>query len=211
MMQVSKIINPDTGIVLLQFVQLIQTFLCNANHQRNIFLCRFVTQFLWCVLPCSDVAAVYAKADNRAQTFVRYLSVFITTFLKNHLGMLESAGDQPRQSLLFSLQVLLRISQVDDTVIFKICLEYWNHLVADLFNTQKVQANKAPALMLGQTAPAPPPRLQFYLQVLSRLRLVLISQMAKPEEVRFISNLSFVWHLHCITVLNCYGWMCIDL
>jgi hypothetical protein len=44
------------------------------------------------------------------------------------------------------MSFLLRISSVDDVVIFKICLEYWILLVTDLYNSQKLQA-APPALV----------------------------------------------------------------
>ncbi len=83
------------------------------------------------------------------------------------------------------LDYLLNISFVDDDEVFKICLDFWNYFVPDVYasvTTGMADANAsfafggAPAAMSG--------RRQLYATVLSRLRLLMISRMAKPEEVR---------------------------
>ena len=42
--------------------------------------------------------------------------------------------DNTRQYLLMALTYLVHISKVHEIEVFKICLEYWNFLAADLFN-----------------------------------------------------------------------------
>jgi exportin-1 len=131
-----------------------------------------------------------------------------------------SGTDQVKSSILQSLWFLLRISSVEDVVIFKICLEYWMVLVMDLYNTVKMQPSASPlvlhsrlfkslalcahfiacvvvflAQMLGRFVPQQPSqRVAMYGQLLSQLRLTMIGRMAKPEEVRlsfFFVNLNF--------------------
>ena len=57
-------------------------------------------------------------------------------------------------ALQTSLRLLLRVSQVNDSVVFKITLEYWSVLVADLFQVmnehKKTQPQSSP-LMLGSS------------------------------------------------------------
>ena len=55
-------------------------------------------------------------------------------------------NDQVKGAVLQAMSFLLRISSVDEVVIFKICLEYWILLVTDLYNSQKLQA-APPALV----------------------------------------------------------------
>lgn len=57
-----------------------------------------------------------------------------------------SGSDQVKGAVLQAMSFLLRISSVDEVVIFKICLEYWIILVTDLYNSQKLQA-APPALV----------------------------------------------------------------
>lgn len=67
-------------------------------------------------------------------------------------------------------------------VIFSICLDYWNVFLRDIYRKEKESA--PPVLLLGATAQSrKSPRLQFYEETLMNLRQVLISRMAKPEEV----------------------------
>ncbi len=77
----------------------------------------------------SDLAKIYSTGDNNAQTFIRHLTIFITSYLKAHISLLENGDDNSRQALNVALTILLRISKVEDSVIFKICLEYWSVLV----------------------------------------------------------------------------------
>lgn len=99
---------------------------------------------------------------------------------------------------------LIRISQIDDREIFKICLEYWNKLVQELY--EEIQALPLPelsplglgqfpgGLSSGSGALHPsshtnfPLRKHMYTDVLSNLRLVMIERMVKPEEVLVVEN-----------------------
>ena len=65
--------------------------------------------------------------------------------------------------------------------VFKITLEYWNFFVPDVFSSvTTLDTTAAFAFGGGQL---PNNRKGLYSEVLSRLRLLMISRMAKPEEV----------------------------
>mmetsp|Transcript_2949 Transcript_2949/g.4074 ORF Transcript_2949/g.4074 Transcript_2949/m.4074 type:complete len:1084 (+) Transcript_2949:39-3290(+) len=134
----------------------------------------------------TDIPAVFAQGDPVATEFVRNLSLFLSGFLKAHLNLLEK--DSTKNQLLFGLTLLLRISQVDDSVVFKICLEYWNHLVADLYSTQKNQMPRQTLMVSHQNQQLCPRVQEYYAAVLSNLRKVMISKMAKPEEVLIVED-----------------------
>ena len=89
------------------------------------------------------------------------LAMFFCAFLKEHGALmekqvgreeiivsafLESSPDTCLQAshepLLKSLHYLLLISEVDDTEISKICLEYWNALAADLYRSHLELKNR---------------------------------------------------------------------
>lgn len=108
-----------------------------------------ISQVSKLLTPETDVAKVYAAGGDIAQEFVRHLTLFVTGFLKSHLSLLESYDDSTRHALYTSLTFLLRISRVDDPTIFKMCLEYWNILVTDLYATQR-QFMARPPLLLGK-------------------------------------------------------------
>ena len=140
--------------------------------------------------PNTDLASVYLNGDERTQGFLRYLSLFITEFLRAHLKLVESASDESRHALLSALAILLRLSLIDDqesdVVVFNICLEYWNEFLRLLYTEEKEKKVTSP-LLLG-AASTQSPRLQFYEETLVNLRQVLISRMAKPEEVLVVTD-----------------------
>ena len=74
--------------------------------------------------------------------------------------------------LLFqALHYLIVISEVEETEIFKICLEYWNSLAADLYSHRETPFTSAISSLLihKQTPTETPSRRQFYNPVLSKV------------------------------------------
>ena len=59
---------------------------------------------------------------------------------------------------------MLLVSEVEETEIFKICLEYWNHLAAELYRESPFSTSTSPLLS------DVPPRRHLYLPVLSKVR-----------------------------------------
>lgn len=101
--------------------------------------------------------------------------------------------------LLVAHQYLLKISEVDEREIFKICLEYWTKLVAELYEEiQQLPVMELPLLNLGAGGMMQPSggnvalRKNFYADVLARLRVVMIERMVKPEEVCVVSSVLMV-------------------
>lgn len=96
------------------------------------------------------------------------------------------------ETLLKSLHYLILISEVEEVEIFKICLEYWNSLAADLYRESPYATGAAPLFMSRPSAANnsgnTPPRRQFYQPVLTKVRYIMISRMAKPEEVLVVEN-----------------------
>ena len=50
-----------------------------------------------------------------------------------HIVSLETS-DENRAALLLGLDYLLKISFVEDDEVFKICLDYWNYFVPDVYS-----------------------------------------------------------------------------
>lgn len=69
-----------------------------------------------------------------------------------------------------ALQYLLKISMVDDVEVFKICLDYWNWLCAELYREFPFQIDRpiisAFPMFVGQQEP---PRRLLYNNVLSEV------------------------------------------
>jgi exportin-1 len=99
--------------------------------------------------------------------------------------------------LLDSHYYLLKISEVEDREIFKICLEYWLKLVNSLYHEGPVNSmlnSSNPFAILGKDNPLMmngdsmakdfnTPRRALYSSIMSDLRLIMINSMVKPEEV----------------------------
>ena len=70
-------------------------------------------------------------------------------------------------------QYLLLISEVEDTEIFKICLEYWNTLASELYRESPFSSTTttSPLLIGGSTSQEIPPRRQLYLDKLSKVSM----------------------------------------
>jgi len=127
----------------------------------------------------------YRSGSEQEQQFIQNLSLFITSFLREHGGLVEK-NQAYRDLLQDSLHYLVLISEVDDDEIFKICLEYWNILAADLY--RETPYNTISPILMGMRNDLSSSRRQVYNSILSRTRRIMISKMAKPEEVLVVEN-----------------------
>ncbi|CAN0226744.1 unnamed protein product, partial [Hapterophycus canaliculatus] len=93
--------------------------------------------------------------------------------MKSHLSVLETPETQP--VLLGGMEYLVHISEVPDDEVFKICLEFYHHFSQDLYQDQISFA-------------ASDFRRGVYERVLTKIRLVVITRMAKPEEVLIVED-----------------------
>ena len=66
-----------------------------------------------------------------------------------------------------ALEYLVKISEVDETEIFKICLEYWNSLSAELYRENPFLAVPLPSNSDSMV----PTRRQIYLPILTKVSL----------------------------------------
>ncbi|VDP98137.1 unnamed protein product [Trichobilharzia regenti] len=115
----------------------------------------------------------YDRGSNDEQNFIQNLAIFYTTFLKGHGSLVE------KPELIWNLQdayaYLLMLSEVEEREIFKICLEYWNILVSDLYR----ESLTSPMVgTLGESATGEG-RSKQYAPILSKLRRIMISRMAQ--------------------------------
>ncbi|KAK5116681.1 Exportin-1 [Meristemomyces frigidus] len=153
------------------------------------------------IIPLSlDLKQTYASSNGRDQEFVQNLALFLCNFFSNHLGIIENLPN--RDFLLHGHFYLIRISQIDDREIFKVCLEYWTALVCGLYDEMQLLpiTDINPLVSMGVTgfqngnSPNPqaaanyPLRKHKYTDVLSNLRQVMIEKMPRPEEVLIVEN-----------------------
>ncbi|KAJ7632457.1 CRM1 C terminal-domain-containing protein [Roridomyces roridus] len=146
--------------------------------------------------PVTNIAQAYTNAGDAGQELVLNLSLFLANFLSNHLRAVESEAN--RDVLLNAHLYMVKVSQVDEREIFKICLEYWLKLVSELYEEiQSLPIGESGLLMGLSLGGAGGPqtmlssmslRKNIYNEVLSNLRLVVIERMVKPEEVLIVEN-----------------------
>lgn len=158
----------------------------------------FIVQLQTILPPNTNIPEAYANGSDEEQAFIQNLALFFTSFFKCHIRVLESSQENI-SALLLGLEYLINNSYVDDTEVFKVCLDYWNSLVLELFEAHNNLDNPAVAAnMMGLQVPFPGmvdglgsqllQRRQLYAGPMSKLRLLMICRMAKPEEVLIVED-----------------------
>ncbi|KFH42372.1 Exportin-like protein [Hapsidospora chrysogenum ATCC 11550] len=152
------------------------------------------------IIPVSlDLKSTYPTSNSKDQEFVQNLALFLCNFFGMHLNLIENLPN--RDYLLHGHYYLIRISQIDDREIFKICLDYWLKMVQELYEEMQslpiTDTNPLLAVgsgLTGSGAPNPtvlmnyPLRKHKYNEILSNLRVVMIEKMVRPEEVLVVEN-----------------------
>ncbi|KAK9692768.1 Karyopherin transporter, variant 2, partial [Basidiobolus ranarum] len=137
--------------------------------------------------PHTNIATVFEEASDEEQELIQNLAIFLTSFFSVHLKIVEARAGP--DVLLSAHKYLVNISRVDDREIFKICLEYWNKLVSELYEESQHLSNVgAPLLNISGGASNGAQRKNTYAEVLSQLRVVMIERMVRPEEVLIVEN-----------------------
>lgn len=136
------------------------------------------------ILPLdTNIREAYAAGGDQEQNFIQNLAIFLCTYLKEHGQFIEKK--QLNELLLKALHYLVLISEVEEVEIFKICLEYWNALAMDLYRANPFVTPTPLFMVKNMTLPS---RRLFYCPVLTKVRYIMISRMAKPEEVLVVEN-----------------------
>jgi exportin-1 len=177
--------------------------LSDLDPQYDILFCQMFTNFLrqlnGIFTPETDLAPAYANGSENDRLFLQKLSLFLSGFVKSHLKALE-ASPESHQALITGLFYMVRISEVRETEIFRICLEAWHMLAEDLYKSEHPYSdssvlngssnNRNHGLMSNSTnaTTSPSSRKYLYSPVLNGVRQVMIANMAKPEEVLIVED-----------------------
>ncbi|XP_019092142.1 PREDICTED: protein EXPORTIN 1B-like [Camelina sativa] len=177
----------------------------NCGEVYNVQYVKMYSIFmnhLQAILPLNfNIPKAYSTGSSEEQAFIQNLALFFTSFFKSHIKVLESSPENI-SLLLAGLGYLISISYVDDSEVFKVCLDYWNSLVLELFGSQHHVGHPAltPSLFgmqcqmafLPRTVDSVKPevteRHKIYSDPLSKVRGLMISRMAKPEEVLIVED-----------------------
>jgi exportin-1 len=182
---------------------------------QNLFI-GFISRLEKVFAPETNLGPIYEAGSDRDQVFVQRLALFFSGFFRSHLNVLESP--EHNNILQSGMFYLVRVSEVPDNEIFKICLEYWHGLTADLYASEtKFDPSRNQALQSTNNGsgndgddssppPSPPSHSQSqpssfvgnnpqgvrrkgtYNAVMSGVRQCVISRMAKPEEVLIVED-----------------------
>eukprot|EP00658_Telonema_sp_P-2_P027056 TRINITY_DN2097_c0_g1_i2.p1 TRINITY_DN2097_c0_g1~~TRINITY_DN2097_c0_g1_i2.p1 ORF type:complete len:549 (+),score=172.86 TRINITY_DN2097_c0_g1_i2:224-1870(+) len=169
----------------------------------------------------THIASAWDSYDEPHKEFVQNLALLLSAVLKEdktkHVLQTMEKGAMVQLPngmelnttavLEQALKYMLRISQVDDDELFKICLEFWNGLATDLYGSEIQFSSTAFGSGVGgfgnamgsglgdfsmgnnTTNPgANSQRLAFFAPVLSEVRETIILRMAKPEEVLIVED-----------------------
>ncbi|XP_063683019.1 exportin-1-like [Bolinopsis microptera] len=178
---------PDFRNITLKCLTEIAGIDARAHESQFCELFNLTMNQIKTMLPLTtNLREAYKSGRDDEQNFIQNMALFISTILKEH-GQYIEGKDDLHSSLLEALHYLVLISEVEEKEIFKISLEYWNSLASDLYRESPYSSNPMSYPLLSNNNSIPPRR-QLYLAVLSKVRVVLISHMAKPEEVLVVEN-----------------------
>jgi exportin-1 len=189
--------NPEFRNVALQCLGEIGGLAVEPKYDTH-FVTLYVTVItqLQTILPRTvKIAEAYANGSDDEQAYIQNLAIFLTQFFKHHIALLETTPEN-QQHLLVGVEYLLNISYTDEPEVFKVCLDYWHVLVCDLYQSDG-DANAGGG---GEFSFAPAgngggggggggsTRRMMYAGSMSQLRLLMVSRMAKPEEVLIVED-----------------------
>ncbi|KAI0541692.1 CRM1 C terminal-domain-containing protein [Xylaria digitata] len=197
---------PDFRNVTLQVFTEIGGLVTNGPGQPNTYSEQLVKMFVDVlttiagIIPLDlDLKTTYPQSNSKDQEFLQDLALFLCNFFGQHVDLVEKLPN--RDFLTHGHFYLIRISQIEDREIFKICLDYWLKLVQELYEemqTAPMQDLNSMSIAVsagsgsGAVNPAIlnnlPLRMHKYKEVLSNLRVVMIEKMVRPEEVLIVEN-----------------------
>jgi exportin-1 len=156
----------------------------NGQYKKKIEqLFVLVMQYLLQTLPLQlDLRAAYDSANEEDQNFLQNLAIFFSSLFINH--RLELEQDAYTKNLFDAHQYLTHISLIDDRELFKICMDYWCSFARDLYHEVPIPQGNAITMEPSVVTP----RRQLYAGILTRVRRIVISKMAKPEEIIIVED-----------------------
>ncbi|GKY98970.1 hypothetical protein MPSEU_000852700 [Mayamaea pseudoterrestris] len=161
------------------------------DHLFRQLLQGFLVQLGAIITPETNLTPAYENGSETDRLFIQKLALFLSGYFKSHLHALEAPESQ--EALLKGMVYLVRVSEVKDTEIFRICLEAWHMLADDLYKWEQSVARSSLGSGLnlgtpGMNGAGQASRKFLYANVLTGVRHVMIANMAKPEEVLIVED-----------------------
>jgi exportin-1 len=117
----------------------------------------------------TDIQMAYSDGTKDDHIFIQNLALFFTQFLNFHISSLERQVEH-HDVLLNGMEILMKLTLVNDIEIFKICLDFWRKFSYELYIKGIVSGSVNNWRV-------------FYNNVIHAIRVILIQRMAKPEEI----------------------------
>ncbi|KAF1802126.1 nuclear export factor CRM1 [Mucor lusitanicus] len=168
----ANIKGDQRNLVLQCFAEIISLDHVDSQQYSDIIFSIYTTvctEITNMVSKESDIAQLYMESDSYDQEFIQVLATFLTTMLSKYRLLIEGL-DGGGTSVHDMLCLLLKVSQVPEREVWKICLDYWGKLAYDVLQDTNH----------GQTTP--------YQDVLKQLCSIMIQNMVKPDDVFVIEN-----------------------
>uniref|UniRef100_A0AC35THU4 Importin N-terminal domain-containing protein n=1 Tax=Rhabditophanes sp. KR3021 TaxID=114890 RepID=A0AC35THU4_9BILA len=142
-----------------------------------------------------DFPTSYKMGKEEDQAFIGNFTRFLTNFLREHHKMvliINETNDTRslKEAHMCALSYLLKISEIDEVEIFKVCLDYWTELCTELFRESPFSSNggESQLRLYSFENNISSPKRVYYGKIIGELRNLMISKMAKPEEVIVVLN-----------------------
>eukprot|EP00917_Polyrhabdina_sp_WS-2016_P023147 GHVP01050148.1.p1 GENE.GHVP01050148.1~~GHVP01050148.1.p1 ORF type:complete len:1069 (+),score=187.75 GHVP01050148.1:61-3207(+) len=127
-----------------------------------------------------NLADFYSNSTDLEQVFLQNLAIFLSTLFEKHLLMFE------KHSLTTEINsvhfILLRLTQINDREIFKVCIGYWAVITKNLYREPGITLPK------DNYTPIQPTRKDLYREMTTQLREAMIDNMERPEEVLVVED-----------------------
>uniref|UniRef100_A0A803QSF9 Uncharacterized protein n=2 Tax=Cannabis sativa TaxID=3483 RepID=A0A803QSF9_CANSA len=190
--------KPCSNLVLQCLIEIVGLDFPKVNIvqlMHNLFL-----HELQIVLPLNmDIPLSYDIGSSETQAFIQNLAMFLISFYQCHLGVLEITAEA-KTALITGLDYLIKISYVNDTEVKKQgCLLFWKYFVLELLEAHlnlddSTEASNITAFevnpldMIDENVSQIKPRKELFAEIMSKLRMLLISCMVKPEDVLIVED-----------------------
>ena len=116
--------------------------------------------------------------------------MFFTGLLTTHRTWLESVCDMPgcdvtsfMELMRKALRYIVSFSELPEDSIFKMCVEFWHFFTEYLKSSEKNKMTMTQQTLIYTFQQSPTLNSYTYPMVLSEVRKIIISRMAKPQEV----------------------------
>ncbi|KAI0978058.1 hypothetical protein GJ496_001942 [Pomphorhynchus laevis] len=134
-----------------------------------------------------DIRTAYNNSSDNERNFIMNLAIFFITVLKTHSKLIES-DSLASIALSQALVYMVNITEVDEIEVFKVCVEYWVFITADLIQSRAPLEYTTPFSVFDTMRQTRNDVRSIYDYSLTKVRSIMIDRMARPEEVIVVEN-----------------------